>query len=91
MGKLGPCIAAWRRAVHPPDTPTPTGYLCTRNKLLLCLNQYILGSFVTVLLLALPSIIFALLKMEKKTLELQKGKVTEKLMFLQFFLWNWCF
>lgn len=71
--------------------PPPPGYLCTRNKLLLCLKQYFWGPFGTVLLLALTSIISALLKMEKKTVELQKGKVTEKLMFLQFFLWNWGF
>lgn len=25
MGKLGPCTTAWRRAVHPPGRPTPTG------------------------------------------------------------------
>ena len=68
MGKLGPCVNAWRTAVHPPGTPTPPGYLRTRNKLLLCLNQYILGSFVTVLLLALTNIIFALLKMGKRGL-----------------------
>ena len=29
--------------------------------------------------------------MEKKMVELQKGKMMEKLTYLQFLLWRWCF
>lgn len=51
MGKLGPRAAAWRRVVHPAGHPLDG--LCMRNTLPVYLRQYILGSFVIVLLFAL--------------------------------------
>lgn len=83
MGKLGPRAAAWRRVVHPAGTPTGR---FMHEKYTSSVSETVHFGVICYSPSVCPNILSALLKMEKKTVELQKGKVTEKLMHLQHFV-----
>lgn len=83
MGKLGPHAAAWRRVVHPPGTPTA---LFMHERETSRVSETVHFGVICYSPSVCPNILSALLKMEKKTVESEKGKVTEKLMHLQHFI-----